>query len=504
MLTTDSCLNSITNAFATIFFEVDGTIIDANSIFCKTMEYKLEEIVGKKHSMFVDPDYARSPEYQKFWSDLREGIVLEREFKRYTKSGNELVLKASYIPIIENGKVVRVVKLANEFTEKARKIEDGFIFKKMMDESALPRMLSTPDGILVYMNESCKNTLRNLESYLPAKVDDLMGKSVDWLHENPSHQRNIISDPKNLPRSSVISVGPEKLKLDVSAVFYEGKYVYTNVNWNVITNKLKLMDDLKNSSADLSSSANEITKISQSLNVTAQDTSLQASTASAASEEISVGVQTVANNMDQMVSAIKEITRTTGEASSVSGGAMKMAESTNNIINQLGKSSQEIGNVIKVISSIAQQTNLLALNATIEAARAGESGRGFAVVASEVKELAKQTSKATEDITKRIEAIQKDTQNAVTAVSDISQAISKVNGYTSSIAVAVEEQAATTTEVNRIINEAAEGVNQITKNIIEVTKAAEQTGKNASGADSSARGLIDLANKLSDLISQVQ
>lgn len=181
-----------------------------------------------------------------------------------------------------------------------------------------------------------------------------------------------------------------------------------------------------------------------------------------------------------------------------------MASDTNKIITQLGQSSLDIGNVIKVISSIAQQTNLLALNATIEAARAGDAGRGFAVVANEVKELAKQTSKATEDITKKIEAIQNDSKNAVTAVSGISTAIEKVNGYTSNIAVAVEEQAATTSEVNRVIAEAAEGVTQITKNIISVTKAAESTGKSAGTANTAASGLTNLAKKLNELISQVQ
>src|SRR5690606_12687970 len=153
------------------------------------------------------------------------------------------------------------------------------------------------------------------------------------------------------------------------------------------------------------------------------------------------------------------------ESSQMAKMTLEKAQESNATILKLGASSQEIGDVIKVISSIAQQTNLLALNATIEAARAGEAGKGFAVVANEVKELAKQTAKATNDITKKIETIQSDSKNAVNAIGEISIAIDKVNGYAGNIAASVEEQASTTNEVTRIVTEAAEGVRQINENI---------------------------------------
>jgi hypothetical protein len=156
----------------------------------------------------------------------------------------------------------------------------------------------------------------------------------------------------------------------------------------------------------------------------------------------------------------------------------------------------DIGNVIKVISSIAQQTNLLALNATIEAARAGEAGKGFAVVANEVKELASQTGKATQEITKKIETIQSDSKNAVDAIAEISGAIEKINGYTGNIAASVEEQAATTNEVTRIISESAEGVKQISENIVQVSQAAANTGKDAGKALEAAKVVGRIAETL--------
>jgi methyl-accepting chemotaxis protein len=191
--------------------------------------------------------------------------------------------------------------------------------------------------------------------------------------------------------------------------------------------------------------------------------------------------------MEEMVSAIKDITKTTNEASIMTTEAMSRAKNTNAIINKLGDSSIDIGNVIKVISSIAQQTNLLALNATIEAARAGDAGKGFAVVANEVKELANQTAKATSEITKKIETIQADSKSAIDAIGEISIAIEKVHGYNSNIAAAVEEQAATTNDVKRIVSESAIGVTQINENISQVSLAAANTCKDAHKSEDAAK-----------------
>ncbi|MDH5581769.1 MAG: methyl-accepting chemotaxis protein [Bdellovibrionales bacterium] len=188
----------------------------------------------------------------------------------------------------------------------------------------------------------------------------------------------------------------------------------------------------------------------------------------------------------------------------MSAAAKKLAQETNDIISNLGDSSMDIGNVIKVISSIAQQTNLLALNATIEAARAGEAGKGFAVVANEVKELAKQTARATNDITDKIENIQGDSRSAVQAIKDITEAIDKVNQYASNIAASVEEQASTTNEVTRVVNESAEGVRQITENIGQVSMAAETTGRDAQKTATSAKELEEVVEQLRLQIENIE
>jgi methyl-accepting chemotaxis protein len=205
-----------------------------------------------------------------------------------------------------------------------------------------------------------------------------------------------------------------------------------------------------------------------------------------------------------MSSSIKEIAKSATEAAKIATAAVRTAESTNATVGKLGESSAEIGQVIKVITSIAQQTNLLALNATIEAARAGEAGKGFAVVANEVKELAKETAKATEDISRKIEAIQGDTKGAVVAIGEITTIINQLNDISNTIASAVEEQTATTNEITRNVGEAAKGSSQIVENIVSVATAAKSTTEGATNTQTAAQELARMAAELQRLVGQFQ
>ena len=257
-----------------------------------------------------------------------------------------------------------------------------------------------------------------------------------------------------------------------------------------------------NSANDLAGSAEELTAVSQQMSANSDDTSAQATVVSAASEQVSKNVQTVATGTEEMGASIKEIAKNASEAAKVAGNAVQVAEKTTATVGKLGDASAEIGQVIKVINSIAEQTNLLALNATIEAARAGEAGKGFAVVANEVKELAKQTGKATEDISQKIQSIQGSTKEAVDAISEIGKVINQISDISNTIASAVEEQSATTDEISRNVSEAAKGVAEITQNVTGVAEAAKATSSGAGDTQIAAGELSRMAAELQNLVGR--
>jgi methyl-accepting chemotaxis protein len=254
------------------------------------------------------------------------------------------------------------------------------------------------------------------------------------------------------------------------------------------------------SATSLASASEEMSGIATQIAATAEETTVQAQSVSAAAEEVSRSVGTVSAGGEEMGASIREISQNATQAAQVAAEAVQITAATSTTMNKLGESSAEIGNVIKVITAIAEQTNLLALNATIEAARAGELGKGFAVVASEVKDLAQETARATEDIAKRVRAIQADTTGAVTAIEEISKVITRISDFQTTIASAVEEQTATTGEMNRSVTEAASGTGEIAENITGVAEAARLTSE---GVSQTQQATADLARMSADLTALV-
>ncbi len=272
---------------------------------------------------------------------------------------------------------------------------------------------------------------------------------------------------------------------------------------NGMKNNLReMIRSIAGTAEQVASASEELSSTSQEITANSEETSTQAQVVSSSSEQVNRNLQTVATGSEEMSASIKEIAKNAHESAKVATSAVRVADETNQIVAKLGDSSTEIGQVIKVITSIAQQTNLLALNATIEAARAGEAGKGFAVVANEVKELAKQTAKATEDISRKIEAIQGDTKSAVAAIGQIGEVIKQVNDISNTIATAVEEQNATTNEMARNVAEAARGSSEITKNISGVAQAAQSTAHGAGDSSKAAGSLAEMSTKLRELVAQ--
>lgn len=288
----------------------------------------------------------------------------------------------------------------------------------MLENLPLNVIFADRDLVVQYMNPASKNTLRKLEHLLPVPVDAIVGTCIDKFHKNPSHQRNLLADPSNLPIHTQIELGEEVLDLLVSAIYdLDQQYIGAMATWSIVTKEVN--------------TKNEAERVGQS----------------------------VASTSTEMAASINEISNSVSLVANMAKQAEGFSDKTSRSIEKLSDSSDHIGNFVDVIRELADQTNLLALNATIEAARAGESGRSFAVVASEVKELSKETTNATQSIGERVTGIQGCISEVVEASKEIAQAIGEVSQNTNTIAAAIEEQSVTMNELSR----SAEGLVNLTK-----------------------------------------
>ncbi|MGC8550415.1 MAG: methyl-accepting chemotaxis protein [Acidobacteriaceae bacterium] len=442
-------LAAIWRSQAVIEFDMSGNILTANNNFLGAMGYSLDEIKGHHHSMFVEESYRTTPEYKDFWAMLNAGKHFSDEFKRFGKGGREVWIQASYNPILDaDGKPYKVVKFASDVTEQK----------------------------LLQLKSANQERERQMAAELQEKVNSLLEVVAAACEGDLTREITVHGDDA----AGQMAAGIGRLLSDLRA----------NIS------------SIGRTATGVASSSEELQEISRQLTTNSQEASQQATTASASSEQVSANVSVVAASSEEMLASIREISKSATEAARVARTAVGIADETNQTIGKLGHSSQEIGQVIKVITSIAQQTNLLALNATIEAARAGEAGKGFAVVANEVKELAKETARATEEIGQKIDAIQSDTKAAVKAIGSVSEIINQVNDISSTIASAVEEQTATTNEIGRNVTEAARGTSEIAHNIAVVASAAEQTTSAARDTESAARSLTELATQLQAMVNR--
>jgi methyl-accepting chemotaxis protein len=372
------------------------------------------------------------------------------------------------------------------------------------------------DGIIELVNLQA-------EKLFGYRRDELLGHAVEMLvpqrfrPNHPHHRSGFFLDP----RARMMGVGRDLAGLRKDGTEFPIEIGLTSIVTNGdtlavaavadITERKKLenatkrlLEGMIENIQALASSSEELTTVSQGMASSAEETRAQANVVSGAADHMSKSAQAVSQSVEDLGASIREIAKNANEAAKVATTGVEVANTTTTTVAKLGESSAEIGKVLKVITSIAQQTNLLALNATIEAARAGEAGKGFAVVANEVKELAKETAKATEDIGQKIDAIRQVTQGAVEAIAQISKIIIQINDYQSTIASAVEEQSATAREIGLSGAEAARGSAEIARNITSVAQASQHAAEGAGNTQKAASELARMATALQRLVEQFQ
>ncbi len=476
-------LNAISKAQAVIEFNMDGTIITANDNFLSTLGYTLEEVQGQHHRMFVEPKFAESSEYKLFWDALNRGEYQAAEYKRLGKGGKEVWIQASYNPIIDlNGNPFKVVKFATDITDQKLDIRN----RQKLAEKIAQFQEREVESVSQVLNLAAQGDLTQV--YEVAEADEDTAETRKTFAEIAKAVNDMCTKLRNVIGS-----------------------VAQNASTLVNTST-----ELSSTADQLTSGADETTNQSATVASAAEEMSINMKQVSDSTGQMSDNVRTVAAATEEMTATIGEIAKNAEQSAAVAGQAASLAEISNEKVGSLGVAADEIGKVIEVIQDIAEQTNLLALNATIEAARAGEAGKGFAVVATEVKELAKQTATATDDIRRRIEGIQGSSGEAVDAIKEITDVINNVNDVARTIAAAVEEQSATTKEISQTIAQTAEAADtvsqgvkesaiasqEITENIVGVDQGAKNTSAAATETKASSSALAGLAGELQELVGE--
>jgi methyl-accepting chemotaxis protein len=549
---------AIDRSQATIAFDLDGNILDANANFLAVVGYSLDEVRGNHHRMFVEPAQRESEEYRRFWESLRRGEFRTDEWKRIARDGKAVWLQASYNPIVgDDGRPVRIVKFATDVT--ARKLRDlDYEGQFRAIDRSQAAIQFAMDGTILHANEiflrAMGYELREIQGrHHRLFVDEETVKSAEygefWRALNRAEpqagqfrrlDRNGAEVHLQATYTPILDAAGKPLKVVKFATDVTAQVREQAERARKVAALLKAVDEASRgdltvavdvggddaagqigralkallavlrenvrgiaaSAQAVAASAEQLSALSGQLASYADETSTKSTLSAQAASEVNDSVTSVAVGAEQMTSSMKEIAANANEAATVAATAVGTGRRASATVAQLGQSGEEIGRIVGVITAIAEQTKMLALNATIEAARAGEAGKGFAVVAQEVKELSRKTAQATTEISRMIAAIQADTQKAVGSIGEITGVIARMQDVQAGIRAWVDQQTATSGEIRRTVSEAAIGAGEITENIATVARLAKSTSDEVGSARESASELASVAADMQRMVAR--
>ncbi|MEP7209330.1 MAG: PAS domain-containing methyl-accepting chemotaxis protein, partial [Alphaproteobacteria bacterium] len=447
---------------AVIEFKLDGTIINANENFLATLGYRLEDVKGRHHRMFVDPSYAASSEYHQFWESLRRGEYQAAEYRRVGAGGKQIWIQASYNPIRNaDGAPVKVVKFATDITAAKNRSMDAEGQLEAINRSQAVIEFKL-DGTIINANENFLGAIGYRLEDIKGRhhrmfVEPAYGQSTEYAHFWESLRRG------------------EFQAAEYKRIGAGGKTVWIQASYNPIRDAdgkpmkvVKYATDITDMvekrqrneklsveiERDLSGIADNITSVSR-----------QAADVSGAATEAAGTIQNVAAAAEELNASINEISSSVSASKRSVDEAQSLTKSADASTIALTKTAQQMSSIVELIDDIAAQINLLALNATIESARAGEAGRGFAVVAAEVKQLAAQVSSATKTISTEIQGVQSVSADVVSSLKAIQEAVSGISSGISAVAASVQQQSSATSEISSTMQAASGAVASIDQGV---------------------------------------
>ncbi|MGF9763258.1 PAS domain-containing methyl-accepting chemotaxis protein [Microvirga sp. 0TCS3.31] len=458
-------LAALDRSQAIIEFDLDGVILTANRNFLDTVGYTLDEIRGKHHSVFVDPDLRSSPDYAVFWKSLKQGEYQAARYRRFGKGGREIWIEASYNPLLgRDGKPFKIVKFATDITQQ---------MQEQAELKGQVEAIRKSQAVIAFDLDG--NILEANDNFLAA-----VGYSLD---EIKGRHHSMFVDP-SLRGGSAYQEFWRKLKAgEYQAGQYKrlgkgGREIWIEASYNPILDASGRPYKVIKFATDVTQQVSLLLHLRQIIDRnfgeigTALDHSDQeAQEANAAVTSTSSNVQMMASAAEELAASVAEISQSMTNSRAATETAFNEAKSASEFTDKLSAATAAMGGIVGLIQNIAGQINLLALNATIEAARAGEAGRGFAVVATEVKNLAAQAARATEQITTEIDAVQNVSGGVVEALAKIQGSVETMRDHVISVATAVEQQSAVTQEMSSNMQGAAHSVARISNNIGAISSA---------------------------------